>query len=123
MNDARLGISLLGDHLNARLVINAKTEKAAQTLVTSAEGMKATMSLAAADEHALPRAKMVAETLQNLNLITENRTISGVLNIGINELDALLGATRPAAGARGTPPTPPRGPLPPARGRGNLPRP
>ena len=124
MNDARLGVSVLGDHLNARLVINAKTEKAAQQLATSAEGIKATLGLTAADEQAAPRAKLVAAALQNLTLTTDNHTISGDLNIGINDLDALLEATRPAAAARAaTPPPPARGPLAPGRGRGILPRP
>lgn len=97
MENASLAFSTTEDRLTARLLVTALNEKAAQQMAAAAEGVKAMVTLTAADERAPARAKLLASTLQALTVTADLRNVTAEWNITFDKLAALADVVRPPA--------------------------
>jgi hypothetical protein len=95
MDTASFGIGISEERLYARLAVLAKNDKVAQQLYASAEGIRAMVTLVAADEHATVRQKMLAGAMQNLVLTTDGKAITADWSIGMDKIEAVLEMARP----------------------------
>jgi hypothetical protein len=87
---ASLSIRWMNDRANAEIRVQAKSDKTAQQLQAVAEGVKAFVALSAADEHALPRVRMLSNTLQQFTVQTDGKTVKGNWSVEIDKIEMLV---------------------------------
>lgn len=80
--------------------LEAKDEKAAQQIQSIADGMKAFVALSAADEHALPRVRMLSSALQQLTVTTAGSTVKGEWTVDVESIGMLLSLAQQEAATR-----------------------
>jgi hypothetical protein len=96
VDSASLGVGLSAERLWARAAADATDEKAAQQLSAAADGLKAMVLLAASDDRANARVRMLANALQNLTITRQGLELSADWSIGMESVDAILELVRPA---------------------------
>ena len=91
---ASLAIAATHDRLTARLAVLAKSEKSAQQLMAAADGVKAMIGLAAADERANPKVRTLGSTIQDLSFKMDGRDVIANWSVELDKLDAMLDVVR-----------------------------
>lgn len=86
----------------ARVKVFARDEKAAQRMLAIAEGMKATVAMQAADEHATAKQKVLEAALEELSLSVEGKVVEVDWTANKELVEAALKAAVPEKTAANT---------------------
>jgi len=94
IDTASLAIGATRERLSARMAVLAKSEKAAQQLMAAADGVKAMIALAAADERARPQVRTLGSALQSLTLTMDGKDVTANWSVELEKLDSMLEVVR-----------------------------
>jgi hypothetical protein len=111
LNDAEMAWVSLGeqeDSVVLRGAVGAKTPQTAEQMRASVEGIKAMVSLAAANENADPKAKAAATAMQNLTAKVREKTLNVEWRVPIDLIRSLINRGENKAAAEANPPAAPK---------------
>ncbi len=94
IDTASLAVGATRERVTIRAAVLAKSEKSAQLLMAAADGVKAMLALAAADERANPQVRTLGSAMQNLTLAMDAKDVSATWSVEMEKLDAMLAVVR-----------------------------
>jgi hypothetical protein len=90
MDAASFGVQWSNEKATTQVRVLTRSEKTAQQMQAMAEGVKATLALAASEEHATPRTKILSAAMQELAVSTDKNVVKGEWTLGIDKIEGLI---------------------------------
>ncbi len=115
MDAASISIKWINDRALTEMRVTAKSDKAAQQMQSVAQGVKAFVDLAASDEHATARNRLLATMMQNFSTQSDGSMVKGAWMLDVDQVGLWLNTLRPADQSAATVAAP--APLTPASAR------
>jgi hypothetical protein len=106
LDAASVSIKWVNDRALVELRLTAKTDKVALQKQSVAEGVKAFVALAASDEHATARDRLMGAVMQNLTTETDGKLLKGNWILDLDRIDALVNTIRSEPGPTAAPRAP-----------------